>query len=544
MKFGPIPTAEAVGAISAHSVALGGGNAGKRRIKKGQFLDTTDIANLEAAQIHSIIVAQLEDGDIHEDVAAAQLGNALLGGNVTAEAPFTGRVNLVAKSDGVLFFDAEMLGAFNGIDESVTCATLAPFARVRAGQMVATVKIIPFSVEQSILDMALKVAGPISVSPFKPHRAGLVATRVSGGSDKVLDKTARVLRSRLDALGSSLGDEIRCAHNTEDVAASVQMLIDSGHDPVIIFGASAIVDRRDMVPSGIEAAGGTIDHFGMPVDPGNLLLLAHKNKTRIIGAPGCARSPKENGFDLVLERVLTGLKVASQDITAMGAGGLYKEIESRPQPRSSKRSDRTKDKQRITAIVLAAGQSRRMGQENKLLQDLGGRALVRHAVETALASPVQDVVVVTGHQADKVRAVLQGLDVRFVHNDAFEDGLSTSLRTGVGAIDESIDGVLICLGDMPDVTSELLTRMIAAFKPVEDRLIVVPTHQGKRGNPVLISTRFRAGLLDTKGDTGAKFLLTSNEDVVVEIDADESVALDIDTAQALDAARRRIENSE
>ncbi|MBZ0217289.1 MAG: hypothetical protein K8F25_12095, partial [Fimbriimonadaceae bacterium] len=187
MKFGPVPVADAVGAISAHSVVLEQVSLGRRRIKKGQTLDTGDVAALKDAQIDTIIVAQLEDGDIHEDAAASQLGFALLGGNVAAEAPFTGRVNLIAESDGVLFFDAKMLNRFNEIDESITCTTLAPFARVHAGQMVATIKIIPFSVEHKLLDKAIKTAGPISVSLFKPHRAGLVATSVPGGSDKVLD---------------------------------------------------------------------------------------------------------------------------------------------------------------------------------------------------------------------------------------------------------------------------------------------------------------------------------------------------------------------
>jgi len=536
MKFGPVSVTEAAGAISAHSVLQGAD-----RIKKGQVLGDAHIEKLVAAGVEAIIVARLEAGDIHEDDAATRLGQAMIGGNVRAEDAFTGRVNLFAEKDGVLFFDPDMLNRLNGIDEAVTCATLAPFARVHAGQMVATVKIIPFSVERDKLELALAEAGPVSVSVFKPHRAGLVATAVPGTSNKMLDKTARVLSQRLENLGSTLGNEIRCAHETEDIAASIRELIVTGHDPVIVFGASAIVDRRDMVPSGIEAAGGTIEHFGMPVDPGNLLLLAHSNGVRIVGAPGCARSPKENGFDLVLERMLAGLKVRPEDIMAMGAGGLYKEIESRPQPRAAKHAERRKSKRRIAALVLAAGQSRRMGQPNKLLQELGGKPLVRHAVEAALAGPPQDVVVVTGHQEADVQAALEGLDVRFVHNADFEEGLSTSLRAGILALDDTLDAVMVCLGDMPGITPALLSRMVTAYAPEEGRMIVVPTHLGKRGNPVLFSMRFRDGLLEARGDTGARHLLGTNEHVICEIEADENVALDVDTSAALEDAKRRLE---
>ena len=538
MKFGPVPVVNAIGAISAHSVLQGNG-----RIKKGQILVANDIVRLQDAQIDTIIVACLEPGDIHEDDAASRIGVAMTGGNVRVESAFTGRANLIAEADGVLFYDDVKLNHLNSIDESITCATLAPFARVRSGQMVATVKIIPFAVEADKLTSVLSAAWPVSVSPFKTHRAGLVATQVPGGSDKILNKTNRVLAERLNRLGSELGDEIRCSHDSAQVSRSIQSLIDTGHDPVIVFGASAIVDRRDVVPRGIEAAGGTIDHFGMPVDPGNLLLLAHKGNVRVVGAPGCARSPKENGFDLVLERILAGLKIRPQDITAMGAGGLFKEIESRPQPRALRRSDREKGKKRIAAIILAAGQSRRMGRPNKLLQNIGGRALVRHAAEAALVSPVDEVVVVTGHQDQEVRAALQGLDVRFAHNPHFDEGLSTSLRAGIGAVDDSFDGVLICLGDMPEVTPDLLEKMTAAFSPQDERLIIIPTHQGKRGNPVLFSTRFRASLMEAQGDTGARHLLGGNEDVIFEIKADESVALDIDTETALEEARRRFEDT-
>jgi len=153
---------------------------------------------------------------------------------------------------------------------------------------------------------------------------------------------------------------------------------------VVVFGASAIADRRDVIPAAVEAVGGTIEHFGMPVDPGNLLLIGEARDRPVLGAPGCARSPKENGFDWVLMRLMAGLEVTQADITGMGVGGLLMEIVTRPQLREV--PEPAADGRRVAAIVLAAGRSTRMGGPNKLIETIAGKPLVRIAVEHALAS--------------------------------------------------------------------------------------------------------------------------------------------------------------
>ena len=202
----------------------------------------------------------------------------------------------------------------------------------------------------------------------------------------------------------------------------------------IVFGASAIADRRDVIPAALEAIGGRIEHFGMPVDPGNLLLIGTATGHPVLGAPGCARSPKENGFDWVLMRLLAGLQVPREDITGMGVGGLLMEIVTRPQPRD----EPVHPASNIAALVLAAGRSSRMGGPNKLLAEIGGRPLVRIAVEEALASRARPVIVVTGHQRERVEAALAGLPVDFVHNSHFADGLGTSLRAGISVLPASV----------------------------------------------------------------------------------------------------------
>src|SRR6202011_759668 len=173
-------------------------------------------------------------------------------------------------------------------------------------------------------------------------------------------------------------------------------------DILLIHGASAILDRRDVIPAAIVAAGGRIDHFRMAVDPGNLLLLGHVGEQVVLGLPGCARSPKVNGFDWVLERLVAGLPVGSGEIMRMGSGGLLAEIPSRPLPRAEAKPVPEAKPQgpRIGALLLAAGQSRRMGGPNKLLAELDGIPMVARVAQRLLGSPGRAIVAVPRHQAE------------------------------------------------------------------------------------------------------------------------------------------------
>lgn len=541
MIFGEMQVAEAQGAILAHSVKTGGAS-----FKKGRVLSAADVAALTAAGIERIVAVRLEAGDVPEDQAAAELATALGGSGLRVAEPFTGRANLFAETDGVLVYDAARLDAINLIDEALTFAAVSPYETVTARQMIGTVKIIPFAAPRAALDAAVALAregGPLlTIRPFQPRTVGLVATRLAGTKESVLDKTHAVLSARLAAMGSRIGKEVRCAHDDAEVAKAVAGLLAEGFSPVLVFGASAITDRRDVIPAGIVAAGGEIVHFGMPVDPGNLMLLARKGDTPVIGLPGCARSPALNGFDRVLSRLLAGIEVTRSDIMRMGSGGLLKEIATRPQPRDGSRpskSDVAKPAApRIAALVLAAGKSSRMGPTNKLTAEVDGVAMVARAVEAAFKSGASPVIVVTGHQDNQVRDALKSRDVQFVHNPDYADGLSTSLRAGARALPADIDAAVICLGDMPDVTAAHIGRLVAAFDPDEGRTICVPTFAGKRGNPVLWGASFFAELQTLKGDTGAKHLIGEHADAVCEVPMPDDASLrDIDTPEEL--ARRR-----
>jgi molybdenum cofactor cytidylyltransferase len=534
MKFGPVAPAEALGGTAVHTI-----RQGALVLRKGTLIGRKEVAALVEAGIPSIVVARLEPGDVSEDAAAAEIATAVAGPGIRVDRAFTGRCNLFAESAGVLVVDKDAIDRLNRIDEAITFATLPAYKPVVDGEMIATVKIIPFAVAAAPRDAALALAAGakpiIRVAPYRIRKLGVVSTVLPGLSPKVVDKTLKVTAERIAPAGAKIVAERRVPHDQAALAAAIEAVLNDGAELVIVFGASAIADRRDVIPTAVEAVGGRIEHFGMPVDPGNLMLVGTARNRPILGAPGCARSPKENGFDWILMRLLAGLPVGRADITGLGVGGLLMEIVTRPQPRV----EPVAAGKRIAAVVLAAGQSTRMGGPNKLTAEIGGKPLVRIAAEEALASRADPVIVVTGHDRELVEAALTGLDVRLVHNPDYAQGLGTSLKTGIAAVPGEADGVVVCLGDMPQVTAALIDRLIAGYDAEKGALVVAPIRDGQRGNPVLWSRRFFRDLMAVTGDVGARHVLASYGEAVVEVPVQEAGAfVDVDTPDALAAAQK------
>jgi molybdenum cofactor cytidylyltransferase len=316
MIFGALPLADAEGAVLAHAVTLGG-----RRIAKGTTVDRGLAQAAAAAGLERLWVARAEPGDVPEDAAAGRIAGALAGPGVVRQAPANGRVNLVATAGGLLSFEPGAIDRANGLDEAVAVSALPPLTPVAPGALVATVKIIPFAVPGRLVAAAIAALAPIGVRPWRPGlTARLLQSRHATTGAKVLEKTAAVTRERLGRLGIALAEAAPVAHTTDALAESLR----AGHEPLLLVaGATATSDRRDVVPAAIAAAGGTVLRVGMPVDPGNLLVLGALGDAMVLGLPGCARSPKRNGLDLVLERFAAGLPVTADAIGGMGVGGLF-----------------------------------------------------------------------------------------------------------------------------------------------------------------------------------------------------------------------------
>ena len=542
MKFGPTPLDEARGAILAHTLRLPG-----RVIKKGTALSEADLDAMRAANLREVIAATLQAGDVPEDEAAERLAQAMMAPLLAKSRAATGRVNLLADAPGLLVLDVAAIGRLNALDESITIATLPNHTLVSAREMLATIKIIPFAVPGPVLAVAeamLRSGGPsLRIMPLKPLKVGLVVSELPGLKESAMEGAAEVTGARVEALQGSMLPVERVRHETPAIADALARLRRAGAELLLIAGASATVDRRDVGPAAIIRAGGAITHFGMPVDPGNLICLGRVGDVPAMVLPGCARSPKLNGFDWVLARVFAGLEVRPRDVMGMGVGGLLKEIDTRPLPRdrapqSPPPAQAPRRARQVAAVVMAAGRSRRMAPLNKLLvTDDQGRTMVARVVDQALASQARPVIVVTGHERDRVMEALAGRPVLFAHAEDYAEGLSASLKSGLAALPPDVDGVMVCLGDMPLVAAAMMDRIIAAFDPEAGRAIVQPTFRGKQGNPMLWARTLVPAMMAVTGDVGARHLAAQHAALVFDVEMpDDAVLRDFDTTEALKTA--------
>lgn len=586
MIFSRCACEQAEGLILAHTLRLA-----KRLIKKGRVLTAADIHDLKQHGVEYVTGARLEDFDVAEDEAALIIASALAGEGLRIGKPVAGRCNLYAKSPGLVTINRECINAINCCDGAITVATLSPDDEAEAGQTVATIKIIPFAVSQKLLDTCCVLSNvssaagsavnneehgkqnnkknkpaAISIKPFISHNVELILTEADNIKSSVLAATSKVMHQRLESYGSHITHEQNCAHTVAAVEQALKKALLSESELILICGATITVDIGDVVPSAIINLGGVIVHFGMPVEPGNMLLLARHGKKTIINLPGCSRSPKLNGVDWVLQRTLAGMLVTSQDIMLMGVGGLIKDVpymarkqravatvsnlegnlqgnlqdnlqgnteEKIERKINSQPEDKTMTPQ-ITAVILAAGLSRRMGEQNKLLTAVGKKTMIEHVVYAALASDAHNVLVVTGHQTEEIHQTLAGYNVSFVYNPDYATGMASSLRTAISALTDDIDAALILLADMPFISARQIDTLIAAFNPNSENDIVVPVREGRRGNPVLWARRYFDEMLILEGDAGARSLLKKySEHIVEQTMDDDAVFFDIDTPDLL-----------
>ncbi|MCC8933518.1 NTP transferase domain-containing protein [Rhizobium sp. 'Codium 1'] len=541
MKFGPIPTAEAEGSILAHSQPLSSG-----KLAKGHPLRAADIARLLAEEIPSVIACRLEPGDLTEDEAAERLSAAIQLKGLSRSPASTGRVNFYASENGLFLADSPVVDHINSVDPAITLACLADRRDVRAGDLVATVKIIPLAVEGASVESAeaiLQRAQAFEVAPYRAHRVHLVATQLPSLKPSVMEKTTRVLEARLMPSASRLVSEQRVSHRAEAVAEALHEALqetqrDRDAPPlIVIFGASAVADAEDVIPSAIRLAGGSVDQVGLPVDPGNLLVLGHVGGVPVIGAPGCARSPKENGFDWVLNRILAGYPPDRAEMTGWGVGGLLMEIPSRPLPRLA--ATAKTDPAALGLVVLAAGRASRMGDggRHKLLAEFDGEPLVRRSVRQAIEARLGPVTVITGHRGAEVARAIAGLDVQLEENADFASGMAGSLKVGLAAVEaQGLPGMMVLLADMPNITSADMAALAQAYRKAGGKVIVRAVSDGQRGNPVILPAATFEALKSLEGDIGARPVIENSGLAVIDVEIGAAARLDVDTPEAILAA--------
>lgn len=531
MIFATLPVLEAENTLLAHTLRAGG-----ETYKKGTVLSVSDLKTISAAGVETVCVARLDVGDVREDEVAVRVAEALAGVGIGVSLPLAGRCNLHAEVAGVLDIRRDAIDTLNGTGDGVLCATIEPFTVVAPGRTLATLKVIPYAVPEDRCNAMIQAiqSNTLQVHRFRAKTVSVILTEVPSLKPGLLDKARESIVARVETYASRIVHEARTAHSESELASAIETASQCA-DIILVLGGASTADVADTVPSAIHKAGGTVDLFGVPLDPGNLLVMGRIGDVPVLGLPGCARSPKMNGIDLILPRIFAEMPMDRQTLLGFGVGGLLHDVDERPQPREPHSSPITPDgKMQVAAVILAAGSSRRMGRENKLLQHINNQPMVRSVVETALASQAGPVIVVTGHDAAEVRQCLTGLDVTFVHNPNYEDGLSTSVRIGVGHVDNTSMGAIMMLGDMPCISSDTVDLLIETFQSRKGQDICVPVHGGQRGNPILWPREFFPDMMDLSGDAGARRLLKSHQNRVAEVDVGvDSIFIDVDTSTDL-----------
>ncbi|MCA9970076.1 MAG: molybdopterin-binding protein [Anaerolineales bacterium] len=337
MKFGPIPTAAAEGKLLGHNIAAADG---RRALRKGRVLSAADVALLHQLGRDVVYVAELEPGDVLEDAAAGRVAAAVAGPHLRHTGPTTGRVNLYATALGLLRVDAARLLALNE-QPGITLATLRHNTAVSPAKMVATVKIIPYAVPETAVRAveALQAAGPlVHVDPLPNRRVDLLLSGSPAARERIVGSFDPPLRQRIEQLGSTLASvdfiPLEDEHGERALAEAICQRVAAGSGLLLLAGETAIMDAEDIAPRAVRRAGGSLTVVGAPVDPGNLLMLAAVGDVPLLGAPGCARSPKANIVDALLPRLLAGDRLTRADVLALGHGGLLEDVPERPFPRS------------------------------------------------------------------------------------------------------------------------------------------------------------------------------------------------------------------
>ena len=327
MQLKNIPVHQSVGAILVHNIM---GPEGRKAFSKGAVIRAEDIEKLRALGQETVYAAVLDPDDVREDDAAVRLARAAAGSGVELSKPSGGRVNLYAAERGFLQINRDALKRINELD-GVTLATIPRYASVPSRKMVATLKTVGLALPEATLREAEKIVGArgkaVSIAPVSNRQVAIVLTGSENGKAKVQEVFGPAIRARIEELGAQVVTEDYVSEDEGEIAGAIDRATSAGAQLIILAGETSVLDADDRTPRGIKRAGGKLELYGAPVEPGNLLLLAYKphpdaREIPIIGAPGCVKSRETNVVDLILPPLLIGEHVTRADVIELAEGGL------------------------------------------------------------------------------------------------------------------------------------------------------------------------------------------------------------------------------
>jgi hypothetical protein len=323
-----IETRKAVGHLLCHDITKIEKNVFKGALfKKGHQIRPEDVETLLNLGKNHVYTLELEAGELHEEAAGERIARAICGPGLIIEGPSEGRLNLIAEISGLLNVDPARLLQINSVPE-VIVATLHNYSPVKAGEKVAGAKVIPLVVGEATVkeveEISAKGKPLISVTPYQPFKIGGLITGREVFEGRIKDGFAPVLTQKTASYNLEAPLIRYCPDDTDLIAAAIKELIVEGCNLITITGGMS-VDPDDVTPSGIRKTGAEIIKYGAPALPGAMFLLAYLKDIPLVGLPACAMYFNTTIFDLVLPRLLAGLRVSAEDIAALGHGGLCRQ---------------------------------------------------------------------------------------------------------------------------------------------------------------------------------------------------------------------------
>ena len=534
MKIVKKNSAETLGDILAHSIFLKVG-----RIRKGKIISQEDINLMLQDGIENIYVGEFDNDDLDENYASKKIAEAICVDGVTRSPTYSGKTNITSKYDGLIEIDKEKVFELNRLSTNIAVSTLNNHDIVYNGDHILSVKIISYAINKADLEKIINFLNTnkiIQLKPFKSLKFGVIYTESVNEKKNIIEKTKKSIKSRVSDYNSTIMDEIIVKHDIEAIKLALEKQLTMDIDCLLFFLSSSVADVSDILPSIISEFGGKITSYGMPLDPGNLTLSGYINNHKILVAAGSARSDALNGLDWHLNSLHAGIEIDQDIIDSLGVGGLLKDIDFAVRRKRISKNINTK-KANIAAIVLSAGESKRMGEDNKLLLKVNGKTIIANYIENISKSNVSEILVVTGHQSDLIQGELEKYDVNFIYNPDYKDGMSTSLRAGINALSTNIDAAMICLPDMPLIGIYEINKLIDYYNPKIGNEICIATSNEQRGNPVLWDKKYFNELSDIKGDKGGRHLLSQYEEKSVEVNLGEAVSFDVDTKSSYNSLK-------
>jgi molybdenum cofactor synthesis domain-containing protein len=315
---------DAIGMPLAHDLTkIVPGEFKGRIFKKGHVIREQDIPTLLDIGKQHIYVLDIPTGYVHENEAAERLGNSLIGRHMWKTDAEEGKVVLKSKCQGLFLAKPEALSAINLLGE-IAVVTKPTYTPVQENETLVGVKVIPLVIEQSKLDAVAAISENVSpvfeLLPFRTFRVGVVTTGSEIASGRIEDRFGPILRQKLAQYGSFVQSHMIVGDSSDDIVSALEQLKAEGCDMLICTGGMS-VDPDDRTPGAIRRFATEIVSYGVPMLPGSMMLVGYHDSIPIFGLPGCVIYDPKTSFDIVLPRILAGLRICKEDLAALGHGG-------------------------------------------------------------------------------------------------------------------------------------------------------------------------------------------------------------------------------